>query len=70
MDFHYSVDPWAHLLIGFRRIPIWQPFLRGQPIWARRVRRLNDFASAFKSFWPARLQRAHSRLAVRPQAAV
>jgi hypothetical protein len=46
------------------------PFLRGQlAIWARRVRRLNDFASAFKSFWPARLQRAHSRLAVRPQAA-
>ena len=51
VDFHYSADPWAHLLIGFHRIPVWQPFLRGQlTIWGRRVWRVNDFASAFNSF--------------------
>jgi hypothetical protein len=51
VDFHYSADPWAHLLIGFDRVPVWQPFLRGQlAIWGRRVWRVDDFAAAFKSF--------------------
>ena len=51
VDFHYSADAWAHLLIGFHRVPVWQPFLRGQvAIWGRRIWRVNDFAGAFKSF--------------------
>ena len=51
VDFHYSADAWAHLLVGFHRIPVWQPFLRGQlAVWGRRVWRVNDFANAFKSF--------------------
>ena len=51
VDFHYSADPWAQLLIGFDRVPVWQPFLRGQlAIWGRRIWRVNDFAAAFKSF--------------------